>query len=77
MDERTRIINRLRELKIEHEAALGDGPGEAPGHIQDEQGTRKSYKLVAQEAVDNRILTTADLAAAGLPETLEESEEFD
>lgn len=77
MDERTRIIERLRELKSEHEAALGQGPGEAPGFIQDEQSTRKSYKLVAQDAVDNGLLTIPELKAAGLPKTLEESEEFD
>jgi hypothetical protein len=70
-DEKGVALARLRELRAEHAAALGEGPGEAPGFTQDEQVTRKSYKLVAREALDSGALTKADLQAAGLPEKLE------
>jgi hypothetical protein len=73
-DEKDLVLARLRELKAEHAAALGEGPGEAPGFTQDEQITRNSYDLVAGDALDSGTLTKADLQAAGLPKRLEESE---
>lgn len=70
-DEKEAALARLRELKAQHAAALGEGPGEAPGFIQDEQVTRKSYKLVVREALDSGVLTEAELQVAGLPKILE------
>jgi len=70
-DEKTRILNRLRELRQEHAAALGEGPGAAPGFAEDELLTRKSYRLVKADALDAGVLTEADLHAAGLPPKLE------
>ncbi|HWI60753.1 MAG TPA: hypothetical protein VNT75_02815 [Symbiobacteriaceae bacterium] len=61
----------MRELHSEHSAALGEGPGEAPGFTEDEMVTRKSYRLVAEDALDAGILTEGDLQAAGLPKRLE------
>lgn len=71
MDEKQRVVERLHELKRAHKAALGEGPGEAPGFIQDEQATRKSYKLVAQDALDAGVISRETLAAENLPEQLD------
>lgn len=60
-------LQRLSELSSEHSAALADGGG----FIQNEQATRKSYRLVLKEALEAGVLTVADLAASGFPERLE------
>jgi hypothetical protein len=74
MDERTKVIARLKELRQMHAAALGEDDGEAYGFIQDEQSTRKSYALVAEEAMDTGIINKEDLAGEGLEETLERAD---
>lgn len=71
MDNRTDVINRLRELASEHQAALGEGPGRAPGFIQDEQITRKSYRTVVDSALNDGVLSEDDLHAEGLPKYLD------
>ncbi|HEY3365454.1 MAG TPA: kynureninase [Symbiobacteriaceae bacterium] len=73
MEEKDRVLQRLHELKTEHTAALGEGPGEAPGVIQDEQLTRKSYDFVVRGALHDGLLNRDDLWAEGLSETLEET----
>lgn len=72
-NERARVMDRLKELAQMHAAALGEGPGEPYGCIQDEQLTRKSYRLVAREALQEGLISPGDLAAAGLPAQLEQS----
>lgn len=72
MESKEQVLSRLRELKSEHEASIDEGPGRAPGFIQDEQVTRKSYKLVARDALSDGLITREDLQAAGLPEALEQ-----
>lgn len=71
MPEKPDVIDRLRELKSKYEAALGEGPGEAPGFIQDAQVSLRSYDLVAEEALESGAIDQADLQAAGLSEHLE------
>lgn len=71
MSDRNQVIARLRELQRQHAAALGEGPGDAPGFIQDEQHTRKSYKTVLHDALGNGVLTKEDLAREGLPDHIE------
>ncbi|HYF90735.1 MAG TPA: hypothetical protein VD969_00675 [Symbiobacteriaceae bacterium] len=73
-NEKTRILKRLQELRTEHAASLGEGPGEAPGFIQDEQITRKSYRVVVNDGLDSGAITEADLEALGLPKTLTEAD---
>ncbi|HWI51115.1 MAG TPA: hypothetical protein VNT01_03110 [Symbiobacteriaceae bacterium] len=71
-NEKTRILERLRELRSEHAAALGEGSGAAAlGLAEDELLTRKSYRLVLEDALDAGVLSEADLHAAGLPPKLE------
>jgi len=72
MESKEEVLSRLRELKSEHEASIDEGPGRAPGFIQDEQVTRKSYKLVARDGISSGLITHEDLQAAGLPEALEQ-----
>lgn len=69
MDKKTETLNRLRQLKYEHDQSLVGDPNE--GYIQDEQNTRKSYRLVAEDAMRDGILSAADVEAAGLPLKLE------
>lgn len=70
MNNRSEAIRRLHELQSEHAAATGDGPGEAPGFTEDIMVTRRSYRLVAADALDSGVLTEADLEAEGLPKSL-------
>lgn len=74
MDERTKAIARLKELRQMHAAALGEADSEAYGFIQDEQSTRKSYALVAEEALDAGTINKEDLRLEGLEETLERAD---
>lgn len=73
-DKRTEVLHRLRELKAQHEAALGERPQVEESFIQDEQITRKSYRLVAADALADGVLTREDLRADGLPEALEQAD---
>ncbi len=75
MEKRERILSRLQELKRQHEASLGEGPGHAPGFTQDEQATRKSYNLIVAEALGDQTISKADLATHGLPASLEGTRE--
>ena len=71
MAEQGDVIARLRELKSKYEAALGEGPGEAPGFIEDAMVSLRSYDLVAEGALETREITLEDLEAAGLSAHLE------
>lgn len=73
-NEKAEFLRRLQELKTEHAASIDEGPGEAPGFTQDEQITRKSYRLVVVDALESGVLTEADLQAAGLPKSLTEND---
>lgn len=72
MDERSRVLERLRELKAQHRASTAEGAGEAPGFMQDEQNTRESYHYVAHEAIRAGVLSREELAAEGLGVLLDE-----
>jgi len=72
MAEKGEVLRRLQELKSQHAASIDEGPGRAPGFIQDEQHTRKSYRLVAEDALESGTITEADLHARGLPKALEQ-----
>lgn len=67
MENRQQVLQRLRTLLQEHEAAVGEGPGQAPGFIEDEMVTRNSYELVVREGLDSGAITRADLETEGLP----------
>ncbi len=69
MDKKSETLQRLRQLKYEHEQSLVGDPNE--GYIQDEQNTRNSYRLVAEDAMRDGILSAEDVEAAGLPSKLE------
>jgi|GEM_PF-3024406 len=65
------VIARLRELQAKYRAALGEGPGAAPGFMEDAQVSLRSYDLVAQGGLESGEITKADLQAAGLSAHLE------
>lgn len=71
------VITRLNKLYADHFAAMGEGPGEPPGFIEDAQIALRSYNLVVEEALDKGEISKGDLEAAGLPETLENSDLLD
>lgn len=75
MPEQGDVISRLRELKSKYEAALGEGPGEAPGFIEDAMVSLRSYDLVAEGAMETNEVTLAELHAAGLSAHLEHPDE--
>jgi hypothetical protein len=71
-EQKDQVLARLRELKTEHAATLGDAPAAwASGFTEDENITRKSYRLVVVDALESGVLTESDLEHAGLPQTLE------
>lgn len=72
MDERSRVLDRLKELQARHRAATGEGAGAAEGFMQEEQVTRESYHVVARDAISAGILTEDELAAEGLGVLLDE-----
>lgn len=71
MNEATQIVDRLRKLKAEHERITGERTGAAPGFMEDESVVRHSYRLVAEDALQDGILTEETLQGAGLPKALE------
>jgi hypothetical protein len=71
MPDANEVIQELRKLKAEHEAALHPQDPETPGYIQNEQVTRKSYRLVAERALDAGLVTPEQLKEHGLAEALE------
>lgn len=71
MPEQHDVIARLRELRSKYKAALGEGPGEAPGFIEDAMVTLRSYDLVAEGALETGEITLDDLKAARLSAHLE------
>lgn len=73
LSEQLDVVARLRGLKAKYEAALGEGPGEAPGFAEDAQISLRSYDLVVKDALASGELDPQDLQAAGLPEHLEHS----
>lgn len=74
MEEKERVLQRLRELKAEHEAALGEQPEAMADVPESEALTRNSYEFVVRGALHDGLLNHDDLWAHGLPETLEETE---
>ncbi len=70
MDERTRVLNRLRELRAQHEASTRAGAEES--YMESEALARESYHHVASEAVRAGIFSEAELAAEGMPVLLDD-----
>lgn len=71
MNDRNGYLSQLRDLKRKHEAAIGEGPGRAPGFAEDEAATRKSYLLTVTDALQSGAVSRTDLERAGLPEALD------